>query len=820
MTPELHDRIINRLVESGESDKPWALFIVAALEGEDQLTTYLEGATNVGRPAVRSTPSAAPRVEPPGTYVSSITVEGFRGIGPSATLTLKPGPGLSLIVGRNGCGKSSFAEGLEVLLTGRNYRWEKRAKVWCEGWRNLHQRARVGLTADLLVEGQGPMSVSRAWSGEDVSKSETAVKRKGGKSQTLESMGWADALATFRPFLSYNELGSLLEDGPSKLYDALSSVLGLEELAEVQALLANARKQRQALVSNAKERADQIREAIAQLSEATSDRRLAEASLALKGPAWSLSKLDSLIRGETATDTSELDLIVRLQSLPVPDEPAIATAIERLRSTEREVAAFAGSNAERSRERARLLEQAVQFHAKHQGADCPVCGTTEVLSPGWAIATRKEVETLKKEAAAYDASEASTKAAIREAQRFISAPPPILAQAKSIGLSKIHDARKHWLVWAEGRDIDSANDLADHLENHVLELADAVRALIDEAQIERTRREDLWRPIAVAIAGWLPDAKAAVRAKEQITQLKSAEEWWKEASAAVRDERFTPIADGAVAVWNQLRLQSNVNLGGIELEGTAQRRRVALQVTVDGSPAEALGVMSQGELHSLALSLFLPRATLPESPFRFISIDDPVQSMDPARVEGLARVLADAARTRQVIVFTHDDRLPEAVRRLGIAATVLSVTRRAQSIVEVRQTLDPVRALLDDARAVAHTADLPGGVAPRVVPGFCRMAIETACMETVRRRRLLRGENHDDLEALLGSNARAHPLMALVLFDDEKKTEEVFARLKKMGPWAVETFKSCKAGAHDAYDGDVAALIKNTERLAAQLSQS
>jgi wobble nucleotide-excising tRNase len=51
-------------------------------------------------------------------------------------------------------------------------------------------------------------------------------------------------------------------------------------------------------------------------------------------------------------------------------------------------------------------------------------------------------------------------------------------------------------------------------------------------------------------------------------------------------------------------------------------------VTVDGVEGAALGVMSQGELHAMALSLFLPRATLPESPFRFVVIDDPVQSMD------------------------------------------------------------------------------------------------------------------------------------------------------------------------------------------------
>ena len=120
---------------------------------------------------------------------------------------------------------------------------------------------------------------------------------------------------------------------------------------------------------------------------------------------------------------------------------------------------------------------------------------------------------------------------------------------------------------------------------------------------------------------------------------------------------------------------------------------------MDGTPAEAVGVMSQGELHALALSLFLPRATLAESPFRFIAIDDPVQSMDPARVDGLARVLGDAAKTRQVIVFTHDDRLPEAVAGSAFLPRVISVTRRERSVVEVRETMDPVLAYLDDARA-------------------------------------------------------------------------------------------------------------------------
>ena len=53
-----------------------------------------------------------------------------------------------------------------------------------------------------------------------------------GPAPDLESLGWSAALRTHRPFLSYNELGSLLDEGPSKLYDALSSILGLEDVVQ------------------------------------------------------------------------------------------------------------------------------------------------------------------------------------------------------------------------------------------------------------------------------------------------------------------------------------------------------------------------------------------------------------------------------------------------------------------------------------------------------------------------------------------------------------------------------------------------------------
>ena len=89
--------------------------VLAALGGEDSLAAALEG-REVARPV--HTETASETVEAPGAYLSSIEVEGFRGIGPASKLELEPGPGLTVVVGRNGSGKSSFAEALEVLLTG------------------------------------------------------------------------------------------------------------------------------------------------------------------------------------------------------------------------------------------------------------------------------------------------------------------------------------------------------------------------------------------------------------------------------------------------------------------------------------------------------------------------------------------------------------------------------------------------------------------------------------------------------------------------------------------------------------------------------
>jgi hypothetical protein len=345
-----------------------------------------------------------------------------------------------------------------------------------------------------------------------------------------------------------------------------------------------------------------------------------------------------------------------------------------------------------------------------------------------------------------------------------------------------------------------------------------VAALRERAEGELGRREDRWRPAAAVLRDWVRDARAAERAAEAMNPLKQAESWVRATAGTVRNLRFEPIAESARANWGLLRQGSNVEVEQIALSGSGTQRRVDLDVTIDGVPGQALGVMSQGELHALALGLFLPRASLPESPFRFVVIDDPVQAMDPAKVDGLARVLQRAAERRQVIVFTHDDRLPEAIRRLAIPARVLHVLRREGSVVEVHEAGDPLERYLDDALAVACTEGVDAELARRVVPTFCRLAIETACAQATRRRRLARGDRHADVEAALASVHRLHSWVSLAIFDDPDCHGLVPDRIRgRANGRANEVLRSCNKGAHQRVEGDLRTLVDDAAALARSL---
>jgi ABC-type Mn2+/Zn2+ transport system ATPase subunit len=778
--------------------------VLAAFQGADALDSALRGEHDA---ALTNEAEAAADAAPSAVYLTAIEVEGFRGIGPPTTLSIDPGPGLTLVVGRNGSGKSSFSEALEMVLLGTNQRWEQRVKVWRDGWQNLHHR-HTRVAARFTVDGRKqPLDVARVWkAGDGVDGSTLTVD---GKPASLAALGWAHQLAGYPPLLSHNELEHALDREQSKLYDALAGILGLGDLAAAQQVLQKARLSREHDAKEAREALPALRA----LLDLTTDERAASVREALSAKAWDLDAVAALVGGDAQMDErSALRKLRDLAGLPVLDRGRLNAVTTELRDALAAAERLRDTDAGKAHEIASLLQQALDLHAHAEDERCPVCGTDGVLTYQWRVQARDQVVTLRADAEAVGKSRDMLGNAMRQARQLVTAPLVALRDGAGAGVD-VAPAVELWERWAGVAADDDAIALASHLETHGPPLIAGVGDLRRAAVAELERLERAWRPAADAIVMWLPLGRRAQEAEREALRLKEAERWLRDAHDELRDERFRPIAGAVQENWTELRQDSNVSLGDLRLLGAQTQRRLALDVKVDGEDGSALGVMSQGELNCLALSLFLPRASMPESPFRFVVIDDPVQAMDPAKVAGLATVLARAARARQVVVLTHDTRLADAMRALDIAATVVEVVRREQSVVELRRIQDPVQRYIDDAFAVAMSKDVPVE-ALRVIPGFCRLALEAASSLAATRRLLHQGKTYAEAEAILATPTTLNMWLALALLHDPERAGDVTAFLVKQYPWAVDAVKECNRGTHSGkWYGDVKEFIRSVEQL-------
>jgi recombinational DNA repair ATPase RecF len=814
--------VFQRLDDVPLPDEPTNL-LLAAFDGDDALTAQL----SAGAPArlVKPVePSGPSEPAPVGAYLRSLTVSGFRGIGPSSTLELVPAPGLTLVVGRNGSGKSSFAEALEVLLTGTLTRWAPPAPVVVrDGWRSKHAQDNADIHADFLIEGTGKAVVARTWpAGAGFDGSTVWLQRQGEKRGSIEELGWGDALKQYRPFLSHAELEAFF-NRPSELYDMLASVLGLEELTSASNRLNAARKQREDALTGIKERLEQLR---ARLGE-VDDERASACLAALAGRNWDIQAAMSTVTGVRVADNGQLEVLRRLTNLTVPAAADVSSAVASLRSAAERLEEVQGAAAGQALALAELLDAAIQHHQEHGDGDCPVCGRSDALTGEWRTATQEHAARLRGEASAAETAVAAARTAADQALALIQPPPGILEESSTVDLD-LERTQRPWMDWAKrpsaatGASLTTAVGLrtfADHLELAMPPLAEAVKNLTAEAVLELSRREDKWAPIAGDVASWCADAGPVLEAIKPVASIKKARAWLVSAADDLRNARLAPLADQAKAIWSMLRQESNIDLKVFRLTGTATQRKLELDVSIDGSPGAALGVMSQGEINALALSVFLPRATTPQSKFRFLVIDDPVQAMDSAKIDGLARALEQVAAERQVIVFTHDNRLAAAVKDLNIKATVLEVARRPRSVVQIRRRLDPAEHALRDASALKSDPNVPAKVAMRVIPGLCRTAVEGVLAEGIWRRQLSAGQARGQIEAELEDARRFTSLAALAMFGDANEGSRVRPRLDGLGRGLGDTFQALNRGAHQPHTGDLGQLISNSRRLIAKVRE-
>jgi hypothetical protein len=170
---------------------------------------------------------------------------------------------------------------------------------------------------------------------------------------------------------------------------------------------------------------------------------------------------------------------------------------------------------------------------------------------------------------------------------------------------------------------------------------------------------DGWRDM-VAVAAYeklLADTLEEVRAVEEFIQKKQAELMSTRGREA--KEWFDLMYPGASVTFAEMEPATDA----IKLHAESFGVRIA-----------AAACLSTSQLNCLGLSVHLMRATCPTSPFGFVVIDDPVQSMDEDHCESfiinvMPRLL-DTHR-RQVFLFSHLQSITDRVRETNSARKLL-----------------------------------------------------------------------------------------------------------------------------------------------------
>ena len=120
--------------------------------------------------------------------------------------------------------------------------------------------------------------------------------------------------------------------------------------------------------------------------------------------------------------------------------------------------------------------------------------------------------------------------------------------------------------------------------------------------------------------------------------------------------------------YSLLSPNTDVKFSGLE----PGRNEYSLKAEAFGKTMSAAASLSQSQLNCLGLSIYIPSVSAPDSPFKFILFDDPVQAMDDDHHESfLLRVVPEllAKHHFQVIILTHLKETADRLRDINFASS-------------------------------------------------------------------------------------------------------------------------------------------------------
>jgi hypothetical protein len=264
------------------------------------------------------------------------------------------------------------------------------------------------------------------WIGElDATAYEVRYQVAGGRQQRgADVLGWEAALQTFRPLLSYEELGQILTTKPSALHDAIASVLGLGDL--------------EAAIARVAARVKPL---------AAPHRRSNDERKVLRG---SLSKIAVL---------SSQNAFARIASVRLPGRNEVIAAAAAVQEAADRLAAVGDERSRLEQLRDTLLAEALRYQAEAGSEiDCPVCDSGR-LDDDWRARTEAAIHEVDLLTLARRDAENSFSEARAAAERLLTGPPPVIGQT-DVPLASPDAVRRHWQAW---QCVPSGGSLADHI---------------------------------------------------------------------------------------------------------------------------------------------------------------------------------------------------------------------------------------------------------------------------------------------------------------------------------------------------------------------
>jgi hypothetical protein len=676
-----------------------------------------------------------------------VSIRGYRGIGNDdpLVLTFDPTPGLTVLHGLNGAGKSSISDAIEIGLTGRTPAVTAGTAGRAALWDPIHL-ARGATSAcvevTLASDDHRLLLIALLDSTGTIQSHEAELTNAVGTRKIPLDASWYDALASHQPVFAYASLERRvqLSKNLATYFEGLLALGGsFTTLEEAIAGRANTSTLAHSRWRSAKD--DAMRSLAAVDAE-----RGSETTVMPLEPVKEPSPGDDL---EKWLEDAGL-LQAGASSSPLPSDSREQLGMAASHAT---ASILAFDNARVTSEQnlstalAFLHSEATSGHI--DSAACPVCAAP---SSNWLKTLGTTVEQNVNLTRLQTKVEAEIRALASVTESLL---PAVLQVGEAAGAD------------------DPIRSISETAEDLLSDFVEARRTSHPTQHLALTATTEL--------SAWLVSQDAKTLIDEAVARTDATKQWQIARARAVENLTTVWKADGALAAesvsWSetlkrvddlrkQLRKRRSVTLEGkagsrienllsdadLHLKGISVLSSKASMELVDRNNNKVdLGMLSAGQRNAVLLAPLL--ASVDAGPFGFLILDDPVHAFDELRIDRLAESLSRIAEARRVIVLTHDDRLKEYLAAKTTDYDTRLVDRSSASgAVEVSDSSHFWRELLTDAGHIHDLALKEAGSTKDVTDALrrlCRMSIDNALRSfTLRNAVVFSRDTADDLRSL------------------------------------------------------------------------